>query len=104
MSSALGLALTNSLTRLVPPRLGATEEATAEAKATRETAVMRRQMRDREDSFSTLLWTSRTFLQITTYEAQIRSSSAERNGTHIEITKAFGVEEWKAVGKFMAAI
>lgn len=40
MSSALGLALTDSLTRLVPPRLGATEGATAEAKATRETAVM----------------------------------------------------------------
>ena len=40
MSSALGLALTDSLTRLVPPRLGATERATAEAKATRETAVM----------------------------------------------------------------
>ena len=40
MSSALGLALTDSLTRLVPPHLGATEGATAEAKATRETAVM----------------------------------------------------------------
>ena len=40
MSSALGLALTDSLTRLVPQRPGATGEATAETTATREAAVM----------------------------------------------------------------
>ena len=40
MSSALGLALTDSLTRLVPQRPGATGEATAETTATREATVM----------------------------------------------------------------
>ena len=40
MSSALGLALADSLTRLVPPGLGVTEKATADTTATRKAAVV----------------------------------------------------------------
>ena len=40
MSSALGLALADSLTRLVPPDLGVTEKTTADTTATRKAAVV----------------------------------------------------------------